>query len=214
VVLRKAASSSSAQSPVFSDTLVMQNYGYFQLKANAGLFRLSLAEGRAKELFEVVDGWDDVSGSHSTSQELLVAKKDFYHSVERLYVRKKKGKEKIPLLDDLSKVGQEGDANSDSSEGSEEDASLWSTFSHLWGGSSNGGGGDSAFKAQEKVHVFSLATGALYERMLKIMMLSVTKRTSVPVKFWLLENFLSPAFKVSAQALSHEFGFEVSCKSG
>jgi UDP-glucose:glycoprotein glucosyltransferase len=39
----------------------------------------------------------------------------------------------------------------------------------------------------ETVHVFSLATGHLYERMLKIMMLSVTKRTSVPVKFWLLE---------------------------
>ena len=33
-----------------------------------------------------------------------------------------------------------------------------------------------------KIHVFSLATGHLYERLLRIMMLSVTKRTSVPVK--------------------------------
>ena len=38
------------------------------------------------------------------------------------------------------------------------------------------------------VHIFSLATGHAYERLLKIMMLSVTKRTSSPVKFWLFEN--------------------------
>jgi hypothetical protein len=40
----------------------------------------------------------------------------------------------------------------------------------------------------ETVHIFSLATGHAYERLLKIMMLSVTKRTSSPVKFWLFEN--------------------------
>jgi hypothetical protein len=34
----------------------------------------------------------------------------------------------------------------------------------------------------EKIHVFSLATGHLYERLLRIMMLSVSKRTSLPVK--------------------------------
>ena len=55
----------------------------------------------------------------------------------------------------------------------------------------------------EKIHVFSLATGALYERMLKIMMLSVRKRTSGPVKFWLFENYLSPSFKVSGERMWH-----------
>ena len=59
------------------------------------------------------------------------------------------------------------------------------------------------------VHVFSLATGHLYERFLKIMMISVTKRTSSPVKFWLLENFLSPSFKTSAFAMAKEIGCEV-----
>ena len=48
-------------------------------------------------------------------------------------------------------------------------------------------------EALDTVHVFSLATGALYERMLKIMMLSVRKRTTGPVKFWLFENYLTPA---------------------
>jgi len=43
-------------------------------------------------------------------------------------------------------------------------------------------------KKNETVHVFSLATGHAYERLLNIMMLSVTKRTSSPVKFWLFKD--------------------------
>lgn len=48
----------------------------------------------------------------------------------------------------------------------------------------------------ETINIFSLASGHLYERFIKIMMMSVVKRTSNPVKFWLVENFFSPAFKV------------------
>jgi len=59
------------------------------------------------------------------------------------------------------------------------------------------------------VHVFSLATGHQYERFLKIMMLSVTKRTSAKVKFWLFENFLSPTFKASSMAMAKRIGCEV-----
>jgi UDP-glucose:glycoprotein glucosyltransferase len=59
------------------------------------------------------------------------------------------------------------------------------------------------------INVFSLATGHLYERFLKIMMLSVTKRTSSKVKFWLFENFLSPTFKASARAMAKQIGCEV-----
>ena len=61
----------------------------------------------------------------------------------------------------------------------------------------------------DTVHVFSLATGHLYERFLKIMMLSVTKRTSTKVKFWLFENFLSPSFKATATAMAKYIGCEV-----
>ena len=56
--------------------------------------------------------------------------------------------------------------------------------------------------------VFSLANRHLYERFLKIMMVSVTKRTSVPVKFWLFDNFLSHSFKVSAYDLAKRIGCE------
>lgn len=36
------------------DTLVMQNLGYFQLKASPGLWELSIAPGRSRDLYQVV----------------------------------------------------------------------------------------------------------------------------------------------------------------
>jgi len=49
----------------------------------------------------------------------------------------------------------------------------------------------------ETIHVFSVATGHLYERFLKIMILSVLKHTKNPVKFWFIANYLSPKFRDS-----------------
>jgi hypothetical protein len=50
--------------------------------------------------------------------------------------------------------------------------------------------------ADETINIFSVASGHLYERFLRIMMLSVIKHTKSPVKFWFLKNYLSPTFKV------------------
>lgn len=92
-------------------------------------------------------------------------------------------------------------------------SSLWTNVGGMLG---YGGGegkeagivekGSGGPKEDERVHVFSLATGHLYERFLKVMMLSVVKRCSIPVTFWLLENFLSSAFKESARAMAAELG--------
>jgi UDP-glucose:glycoprotein glucosyltransferase len=118
----------------------------------------------------------------------VVVKRDFRHTLSTLKVRKQEGKEGISLLDDINMEASSGEGPAD--------GGVWSSLSSkLFGGAAakpkNG--------TLETVHVFSLATGHLYERMLKIMMLSVRKRTSGPVKFWLLENFLSPSFKTAAQ---------------
>jgi hypothetical protein len=40
----------------YSDSLVMQNLGYFQLKANPGVWDLALAAGRASALYTALDG--------------------------------------------------------------------------------------------------------------------------------------------------------------
>eukprot|EP00922_Rhytidocystis_sp_ex-Travisia-forbesii_P061058 GHVS01090551.1.p1 GENE.GHVS01090551.1~~GHVS01090551.1.p1 ORF type:complete len:1396 (-),score=269.13 GHVS01090551.1:384-4412(-) len=61
----------------------------------------------------------------------------------------------------------------------------------------------------ETVHIFSLASGHMYERLLRIMMLSARKHTTCPLHFWFLDNFLSSQFKriMPAMALRYSFTF-------
>lgn len=61
----------------------------------------------------------------------------------------------------------------------------------------------------ETINVFSVASGHLYERFLKIMISSVTKHASRKVKFWLLENYLSPSFKKALPEFAREHGATV-----
>jgi UDP-glucose:glycoprotein glucosyltransferase len=50
-----------------------------------------------------------------------------------------------------------------------------------------------------EINIFSVASGHLYERFLSIMILSVLEHTESTVKFWFIENFLSPKFKVNTK---------------
>ena len=60
----------------------------------------------------------------------------------------------------------------------------------------------------ETIHIFSVASGHLYERFLKIMMLSVRRNTNNPLKFWFIKNWLSPRFKDFLPPIAAEYGFE------
>jgi UDP-glucose:glycoprotein glucosyltransferase len=203
--------SSSVGTAKQSETLVMQNLGYYQLQADPGLWVLNLAPGRASNIFDI-DGATAINSESSKSAGLFVPVRSFADVVNRITVTKKAGMEKVSLLVE--------DGESDDADGEDEMSSLWKSFSSMMGG------GEQPVKKIEKkiksnntvvstdnednkIHVFSLATGHLYERLLRIMMLSVTKRTSMPVKFWLFENFLSPTFKTIAAAMAQEYGFEV-----
>jgi UDP-glucose:glycoprotein glucosyltransferase len=62
---------------------------------------------------------------------------------------------------------------------------------------------------KDYIHIFSLASGHLYERFLKIMMLSVTKQTKSPVKFWFIRQFLSPQFKKEIKDYAAKLGDNV-----
>ena len=59
------------------------------------------------------------------------------------------------------------------------------------------------------IHIFSLASGHLYERFLKIMMLSVIQRTRSPVKFWFIRNFASPQFVHFVPRMAAHYNFSV-----
>ncbi|CAJ1371523.1 unnamed protein product [Effrenium voratum] len=72
-----------------------------------------------------------------------------------------------------------------------------------------GGGGDPAV-CRETIHIFSVASGLSYERLLRIMMLSVRKHTKCKLRLWLVANFLSASFRRILPTLSKEVGFEVS----
>lgn len=61
---------------------------------------------------------------------------------------------------------------------------LEGTETSLW----KGWFGKNEDKEETVINVFSIASGHLYERFLAIMMLSVKRQTSSPVKFWLIEK--------------------------
>ncbi|OHT03366.1 glycosyl transferase [Tritrichomonas foetus] len=58
-----------------------------------------------------------------------------------------------------------------------------------------------------RVDVFSVASGHLYERLLKIMMLAVRRRSNYNVKFWIIKAFLSPQFKATLPIMSKKYNF-------
>jgi UDP-glucose:glycoprotein glucosyltransferase len=58
------------------------------------------------------------------------------------------------------------------------------------------------------INIFSVASGHLYERMLNIMILSVMKHTQHTVKFWFIEQFLSPSFKSFLPHLAAHYNFQ------
>ena len=62
--------------------------------------------------------------------------------------------------------------------------------------------------ADNRVHVFVVSSGLLYERLSRIMMLSATRSTKLPIKFWILENFVSPDHRTRLPELANRYGFE------
>uniref|UniRef100_A0A3Q2EG56 UDP-glucose ceramide glucosyltransferase-like 1 n=1 Tax=Cyprinodon variegatus TaxID=28743 RepID=A0A3Q2EG56_CYPVA len=63
-------------------------------------------------------------------------------------------------------------------------------------------------KKEDILNIFSVASGHLYERFLRIMMLSVLRHTNTPVKFWFLKNYLSPSFKETISHMAKSYGFQ------
>eukprot|EP00111_Clytia_hemisphaerica_P002468 TCONS_00007064-protein len=170
------------------DTIVMANLGYFQLKAYPGSFVLQLRSGRSAAIYKI-DSLEGGKVLHSGHNYTVVVD-SFTGTFLKTKVARREGQEKADLLGD---------------EGGEEDESggLWNSFaSYVTTGSS------STKVTEDKIHIFSVATGLLYERFLRIMMLSVLKHTKTPVKFWFLKNYLSSEFTKFLPYYAEKHGFE------
>jgi hypothetical protein len=59
------------------------------------------------------------------------------------------------------------------------------------------------------VNIFTIASGHMYERLQKIMMLSVLRHTTAKVKFWLIKNYMSPEMQSVMPLMAAQYGFEV-----
>merc|ERR1719159_2178157 len=84
----------------------------------------------------------------------------------------------------------------------------------MWGGSAKEDDSEEAGTAvsvggedMPTIHIFSVASGHLYEKLLGIMILSVRNRTKCPLHFWFIDNFLSPKFKAFIPHFAKMYNF-------
>uniref|UniRef100_A0A8C1Q1N2 UDP-glucose ceramide glucosyltransferase-like 1 n=1 Tax=Cyprinus carpio TaxID=7962 RepID=A0A8C1Q1N2_CYPCA len=173
------------QEPLMHDTIVMANLGYFQLKANPGAWILRLREGRSEDLYQIQahDGTD----SPLDAGDVIVVLNSFHSKIIKVRVQKKPDK----LNEDLLSEGTESKG-------------LWDSITSFAGGPSV----NEDDKKKDVLNIFSVASGHLYERFLRIMMLSVLQHTKTPVKFWFLKNYLSPSFKDTISHMAKAYGFQ------
>ncbi|XP_034050699.1 UDP-glucose:glycoprotein glucosyltransferase 1 [Thalassophryne amazonica] len=179
----------TASEPVIVDTIVMANLGYFQLKANPGAWILKLRKGRSDEIYKIYS--HDGTDSPADSDDIIIMLNNFKSKIIKVKVQKKPDKFNEELLSD----GTE-----------ENDSGFWNSLTRGFTG-----GGKIEEPKEEKddvINIFSVASGHLYERFLRIMMLSVLKNTRTPVKFWFLKNYLSPTFKEFIPHMAKEYGFK------
>ncbi|XP_077147439.1 UDP-glucose:glycoprotein glucosyltransferase 1 isoform X1 [Ranitomeya variabilis] len=182
----------TATNPVIVDTIVMANLGYFQLKANPGAWVLRLRKGRSEDIYNIYS--HDGTDSAAEDEEVVVILNDFRSKTIKVKVQKKPEKMNEDLLSDGANENESG---------------FWDSIT--WG--LTGGQKQEEVKPDKEdvLNIFSLASGHLYERFLRIMMLSVLKNTKTPVKFWFLKNYLSPTFKnfIPYMAKQHNFQYEL-----
>uniref|UniRef100_A0A8C4EH43 UDP-glucose ceramide glucosyltransferase-like 1 n=1 Tax=Dicentrarchus labrax TaxID=13489 RepID=A0A8C4EH43_DICLA len=179
----------TASEPVIMDTIVMANLGYFQLKANPGAWILKMRKGRSDEIYKIYS--HEGTDSPADSDDIVVVLNNFKSRIIKVKVQKKPDKFNEELLSDVTE---------------ENDAGFWKSLTRGFTG-----GGKAEELKQEKddvINIFSVASGHLYERFLRIMMLSVLKNTKTPVKFWFLKNYLSPTFKEFIPHMAKQYGFQ------
>lgn len=173
------------RNPHVVDTIVMANLGYLQLKANPGVWKLDLKEGRSRDIYEIQsvgsEGWSsrDVD---AIGTDIVLTSFEGITIYPRIIRRPGRESEDVLQLEE-HKTGLVNQA--------EKIVGKWK--SKLMGGPTDLKTSNSS---QADINIFSLASGHLYERFIYIMVQSVLKHTQSTVKFWFIENFLSPSFKV------------------
>jgi UDP-glucose:glycoprotein glucosyltransferase len=200
--------------PHFADTIIMANLGYFQFKANPGVYNLGLQQGRSEEIFNIDStgllGATAQPGEHSTEIALM----GFRGTTLFPQLSRKPGMEAEDVLEasrsTLETIAEGADKILAQAGLKSQHASKYlSKAAQLGSGLFSGAGKTEVSTARHaNINIFSVASGHLYERMLNIMMVSVMKHTEHTVKFWFIEQFLSPSFKDFLPIMAEEYGFQ------
>uniref|UniRef100_A0A452IP06 UDP-glucose glycoprotein glucosyltransferase 1 n=1 Tax=Gopherus agassizii TaxID=38772 RepID=A0A452IP06_9SAUR len=179
----------TSANPVIVDTIVMANLGYFQLKANPGAWVLRLRKGRSEDIYRIYS--HDGTDSPPDANEVTVVLNNFKSKIIKVKVQKKLDMMNEDLLSDGT---------------SENESGFWESLK--WGFTGGQKNDEMKQDKDDVINIFSVASGHLYERFLRIMMLSVLKHTKTPVKFWFLKNYLSPMFKEFIPYMAEKYNFQ------
>lgn len=166
---------------VKSDTNIMANFGYFQLKANPGMWELQIKP------------YTKGSEIYNLPEPIFVGVVELDGTIISPIFEKNWGMESVNLIEPI--IGSSSDNESLFSK-------WYLSIKDLF---------NSYFveeKKQADINIFTVASGHLYERFLGIMIASVMKQTTHSVKFWLIENYMSPNFKKNLPKLAIEYGFQ------
>ncbi|WVF72342.1 hypothetical protein IAT40_007156 [Kwoniella sp. CBS 6097] len=183
---------------VASDTQVMANLGYLQFKATPGVYDLSIRPGRGVEVYDLEsvgnEGWDSKSVNETGTGVIL----DSFEGVTILpRFSRKPGMERADVLQE-----EEQAKRPESFAGA-----VFSRMKEMVGLSTEVLSTEPKTRHAD-INIFTVASGLLYERFASIMILSVMKHTKSSVKFWFIENFLSPTFIEFIPKLAEEYGFQ------
>ncbi|KAG6034980.1 hypothetical protein E4U19_005228 [Claviceps sp. Clav32 group G5] len=178
--------------PDITDTIIMANLGFFQFKANPGLYHIQLKDGRSRDLYSIesvgAHGWEPALGDEGTELVLM----DFQGITVYPRLKRHLGMEEHDVLENPEQ---------------DVDTSLLTKGLKLAERFLGKGKQDLSESKHADINIFSVASGHLYERMLSIMILSVMRNTKHTVKFWFIEQFLSPSFKQFIPHLAEAYGF-------
>ncbi|KAG5636220.1 hypothetical protein H0H81_008754 [Sphagnurus paluster] len=182
-------------SPV-DDTQVVANLGYLQFKATPGVFGLEIRKGRGRDIYKMEsvgnEGWDSPTVEQRGNEITLTN----FEGVT-LYPRlaRKPGMENADVLEEPRVENNLGSIIGDFT------SRVTSIFKskdvvvpHV--------------EEQAEINIFTVASGLLYERFASIMILSVLRNTKSTVKFWFIENFLSPSFLEFIPHMAKKYNFK------
>ncbi|THV04765.1 glycosyltransferase family 24 protein [Dendrothele bispora CBS 962.96] len=183
-----------SSSTPFDDTQVVANLGYFQFKATPGVFHLQIREGRGKEIFTMEsvgnEGWNSPT-VETIGNEITLTSFEGLTLYPRL--RRRPGMEMEDVLDDID---------------DEEPGLFDAVVSSIKGIFGFNEAVDDVAEKQADINIFTVASGLLYERFASIMILSVLRNTKSSVKFWFIENFLSPSFLEFIPHFAEAYNFQ------